>query len=237
MFRALRIAAIGSYAVLWIGGVVSYTVLNGPPADAGWTAPAFLMIAAAVILLHSGVRDAYTFAVCGIVGFASELLGVVSGIPFGSYEYTDTLAPDLFGVPIAITFAWIVVFAFARAVVGRVSENRWLSAAAIAACMTAFDLIIDPLAAGPLGYWVWEANGTYFGVPFTNFIGWFVVSYAIAAIAPYPTASDRAALGVGGSVLMFFVVVALANLLVLPAGVGIALLGLSLWRARGRLRR
>ena len=38
--------------------------------------------------------------------------------------------------------------------------------------MVALDLLIDPLASGPLGYWIWEAKGWFCGVPLVNFFGW-----------------------------------------------------------------
>ena len=45
--------------------------------------------------------------------------------------------------------------------------------------MTVIDLLIDPLAAHPFKFWNWIETGSYYGIPFRNFLGWFVVSVVI----------------------------------------------------------
>ena len=63
-------------------------------------------------------------------------------------------------------------------------QQRWQSTffiAASAAAMTAWDLFLDPQMV-TWGLWVWISPGGYFGIPWTNFLGWLLVSAVITAI-------------------------------------------------------
>lgn len=41
--------------------------------------------------------------------------------------------------------------------------------------MTMFDLTSDPMAATISNQWVWKNGGDYYGVPISNYFGWFFV--------------------------------------------------------------
>lgn len=102
--------------------------------------------------------------------------------------------------------------------------------------MVALDLVVDPVAAGPLGYWRWRDGGAFYGVPLQNFAGWLAVSLLLLALfggGPQRSSWSR---WVGESVLLFFTVLAAAAGLGVPAAVGVGLLALDL-AAAGRFRR
>ncbi|WP_259457910.1 carotenoid biosynthesis protein [Salipaludibacillus neizhouensis] len=41
------------------------------------------------------------------------------------------------------------------------------------------DLIIDPVAYAVKRYWVWNEGGFYYDIPFSNFYGWFILSFIL----------------------------------------------------------
>ncbi len=212
---ALR-AGIAVYGLFWAGGVVSYVALGGPPPDTAWAAPFFLALAAALTLALSPRAEWRFLAAAAAVGFASEWLGVATGFPFGAYEYTDALFPRVFGVPLVMTAAWMVLVAYAR----QVSAAPWIAAA----WMTAMDLVIDPLAANALGFWQWASPGPYHGIPWSNFAGWYGVSLVVFLLDrrhPQPNPPLRR---LGLSVFQFFTAIALALRLWGPAALGLSLL-------------
>src|SRR5260370_28772097 len=43
--------------------------------------------------------------------------------------------------------------------------------------MVAWDLGFDPTASTIHHTWIWEQGGGYFGVPLTNYLGWFFTVY------------------------------------------------------------
>jgi putative membrane protein len=95
--------------------------------------------------------------------------------------------------------------------------------------MTTIDLVLDPVAAGPLGYWTWLAPGAYHGVPARNFAGWFVVSLVIFALLSRPRwYRNPWARYVGLSIVAFFAVIAASNRLIVPAIIGVVLVAADL---------
>ena len=240
MRKALGILIIAFYALLWIGGVVSYWLLDGPPADAGWTAPVFLLLASVLTLSTLTKRDAIRVLAAGIVGLLAEFIGVHTRFPFGEYTYTTTLQPHVFGVPLVMLCAWLVLIVYVREIVGALRLGKAAKLALGAVWMTAIDLVIDPLAAGPLDYWKWAHAGAYYGIPWTNFAGWLLVSFvalAVAgntqgAIAGNTQTPNRGARTIGLSIVAFFALTALANGLYIPAAIGFLLCTLDLANTR-----
>jgi putative membrane protein len=222
--KYLFTALIAFYALLWLGGVISYLLLGGPPADVAWTAPMFLTVAAALTLGFSPLREWPMLLTAAAIGFASEVMGVIIGIPFGGYEYTDTLYPHLFDVPVVMGAAWVVLFAYIR--------QMRLPLLLAAAWMTAIDLVIDPLAAGVLNYWTWNHPGLYYGIPWTNFVGWYAVSLVLFAAARKPAAKNPRIAWLGLSVVVFFTLIALGVTLFAAGLVGILLILLHWIRQR-----
>lgn len=187
--RALPLKLLWAlYGVMWAGGMLRLH-------DTGWAAPLFLFVAGAIALLSDTARWKSLLTAAGI-GFLFEVLGVWTGFPFGRYVYTGTLAPSLFGVPVAIACAWMVLFAF----VGQFVNNLWLAAA----CLTATDLLIDPVASRTLAYWRWLTPGAYFGVPLSNFAGWYLVSLVLFALHREPVRKSLSQRVLGASLLVFF---------------------------------
>ena len=43
--------------------------------------------------------------------------------------------------------------------------------------MVEWDLVMDPTGSTLTRAWVWYDSGGYFGVPLTNFFGWFLVTF------------------------------------------------------------
>jgi uncharacterized membrane protein len=60
-------------------------------------------------------------------------------------------------------------------------EGSWFTAVAVpaiaAAVMVMWDLTLDPTASTIKHFWIWEQGGGYFGVPLTNYVGWFFTVY------------------------------------------------------------
>ena len=126
--------------------------------------------------------------ICLIVGNICENLGVVTGFPFGRYYFTDAMGPKLFHVPILLGLAYVgmgyLSWTLGRLITGDfrlpLSGARTVTVPLVASfIMVAWDLANDPVWANINRLWVWQEGGRYFGVPLTNFLGWYLVIYAI----------------------------------------------------------
>ena len=221
--KGLRTGVTLLYAMLWLGGVISYLFLGAAPADTEWAAPAFLGVAMVRVFMSVPPSEWIMLMAVGIAAFVAELLGVYTGFPFGTYSYTDVLYPQLAGVPVPIACAWIILFAYVhRMLAGRIRSSRWFPFVG-AVWMVALDLLIDPLAAGPLGYWRWQHAGLYCGIPVTNFLGWFLVSLVLFASARRIPRPGGASIWIGLSVVAFFTVIAFGRAVWPAAFVGVGL--------------
>lgn len=118
-----------------------------------------------------------------VFAWLAEALGSMTGFPFGVYQYTGALQPQLAGVPLLIPFAWLMMLPPSWAVARVLTSpgNRWRFAVLSAGAMTAWDLFLDPQMVA-WGYWTWHKEGIYFGIPLQNFFGWLLVSFLISLL-------------------------------------------------------
>src|SRR5690606_21584271 len=124
--------------------------------------------------------------ICLLVSNAFENLGVATGFPFGSYHYTDVLGFKLFHVPILIgpTYFGVGYLSWVLATVLVDDVRREASALEVFATplvatfiMVLWDLCLDPGASTGEKWWIWHDGGGFFGVPISNYLGWFLTVY------------------------------------------------------------
>lgn len=213
--RHWLLAALGIfYTMLWAGGIATHILFGRTLPGSGWAAPAFLFAAGALVLAGSW-DDWRQLALAAAIGFAAEVMGVRTAVPFGPYRYTAVLAPNVFGVPLAVACAWLVLSAYLR------QMRMPLRLAAV--WMAAIDLLIEPLAANTLDYWHWSGRSLWYGAPYTNFIGWYLVSVVIFYATRRSVPRNATVVAVGLSIQLFFTTLAVVHQLYLPAAIGIAL--------------
>ena len=142
----------------------------------------FALIHGAALL---GRRTILTFfAVFLLVGNIIENLGVTTGFPFGHYYFTDRLGPKLFHVPILLGLAYLgmgyISWTLALLILGNAKNPlaRVVALPLIASfLMVAWDFSQDPIWSTIERLWIWPHGGAYFGVPVTNFLGWYLTVY------------------------------------------------------------
>lgn len=112
------------------------------------------MLAGLLVLVGARSRvERLLLLAVALLGFAAEVVGVHTRVPFGAYEYTDALGPRLLGVPFVMAFAWMTLAAYVKQMLARFNLAPWVEMVVAASWLTAFDLLIDPLASNQLGYW------------------------------------------------------------------------------------
>jgi lycopene beta-cyclase len=153
-----------------------------------WSLNATVLLQAATVLTILWPRWGSTAtlkatAIVAVLSWAVEFLGSSTGFPFGSYDYTDRLQPQLFHVPLLIPVAWLMMLAPAWAVAATlVSPKRlFLFALVSGLAITAWDLFLDPQMVA-WGLWIWEEQGGYFGIPWVNFAGWIATGALITLV-------------------------------------------------------
>jgi uncharacterized membrane protein len=154
-------------------------------------------------LLSRGVRSAAALvATATLGGFAVEAVGVATGFPFGTYDYSGQLGPKLLGVPLIIPLAWTWMAWPAWLAAVRLTRSRAARVALAGAGLAAWDLFLDPQMVAE-GYWRWHAPTPALpgvpGIPIGNYLGWLgfalvlmaVLAVAAGARAAVPGDQDR----------------------------------------------
>lgn len=104
-------------------------------------------------------------------GFFIEVIGVQSGLVFGSYGYGETLGIKVLDTPLMIGLNWLMLSYCTYVFSQRIGANIWLRSLLGAFLMTVYDIVLEPVAIHT-GMWTWE-NGE---IPLQNYMAWFVFS-------------------------------------------------------------
>lgn len=115
--------------------------------------------------------------IAAVISYVWEFIGVTTGVPFGPYNYTSALGPEIGPVPIAIPLIWCALGYFCMQ-----ASDQYIMASAL---MVSLDLSFDPVFSTSLHLWNWTGQTQYFGVPLSNFFGWFIASLSFFAVFYY----------------------------------------------------
>lgn len=171
-----------------VGQQIAYPLASGAARDA-LTASIVVTLGTACLLHAMATRGprvaARVLLATAVPGFAAELLGLHTGVPFGGYDYSATLGLRVLGVPVVVALAWTML-AWPSAVAARRLVRGRLPRIVVGAwALAAADLFLDPqLVAG--GYWRWHDPAPHLPgvpeVPLTNLAGWVAVSLVLSAL-------------------------------------------------------
>lgn len=139
----------------------------------GWAAVIFLML--------------ITFGIT----WTTESVSIITGFPFGNYAYSEHLGTKIGRVPWGIMpayfltayLAWSISTTFLNNYDNSIGKKDILLTPVIASfIMVMWDFCFDPIHATAGGAWIWEDGGPFWGVPLSNYIGWFITVYIIFQI-------------------------------------------------------
>lgn len=129
----------------------------------------------AALLVHAWRRQRALFWVIPaaiVFGFAIEYSQVSKAVP--PYHYTQALLALPGPVPLGVVLSWgTILYAVLATVRSLAVPARWAPVVA-GLLATSIDFVSDP-AFVSLGFWVWADKGAWFGIPWTNYVGWFVI--------------------------------------------------------------
>lgn len=233
-----------------------------------WYVFVFLVAYLSMASLHWGGTRTLKFLILGyFIAWGSEALSIRFGFPYGMYYYhydQMTGEPFLLGVPlwdslsyVFLTFSGYMMALFLRSRWDRYTpipelQSSWWTVLWGAFFTMVLDVVIDPVA--HLGeQWFlgdiyhYPPGGKYFGVPLSNFAGWFLVALAILAafrltdrLEGIPKNAKTLLLGVGLYLGIYFFNLSITfwigawKLGLASLGWGIFLLILGLIQARSR---
>jgi uncharacterized membrane protein len=144
------------------------------------------------------------FLISLLFSFFAENLGMRwDGLAGSRYGYNPALHPTLpGGVPVFIVLTWFILsynaLVFLHSISIRLKDSfsihrLLLKGSLCALYITATDFFLDPLGTS-FGVWAWFEPGGYYGTPWHNFGGWFVLGFFISVVYLWwekPLPNDR----------------------------------------------
>jgi uncharacterized membrane protein len=147
----------------------------------------------AFVLVHGSKRYGWDklfvfFTIAFLVSWSSETASIATGFPFGDYHYTELLGAKIGTVPMAIMPAYFVAgyLAWTMSTVflenlgtGIERRNLFLVPVIASFVLVMWDFCLDPIRSTIEGAWLWEDGGAYYGVPISNYFGWYLTAFLI----------------------------------------------------------
>jgi putative membrane protein len=177
-----------------------------------------------------GSKGVSMFAgLCLGFGTLAETVSLRTGFPFGRYYFTDVMGPKIGQLPVLLALAylgigylaWVVALLILGYAGQPIRRTRVLALPLLASLiMMSWDLSMDPIWSMLDQAWIWQVGGGFFGVPLSNFFGWFLTAYLYyQAFALYCCAASLPTVLAGPSfwrpTILMYAVCALGNLLTL----------------------
>lgn len=195
-------AATGVAVAVFFLGVLATTLIGISRFSEGeidWASESRWLLAGTILiagstflhaLMYFSGRHALGLLTCSLaISLLAEWSGIHFGVPFGArFAYHEDLTPRIFGsVPLFIPFAWFSLLYAPLVLLDSVPtrekgrDRTGLKILLAAVLVTASDLYLDPLAIDAEA-WTWERPGKWFGVPLSNFAGWWLVGGTVYGI-------------------------------------------------------
>lgn len=138
-----------------------------------------LMLALLVISTGDFSPNIRIFAIIVyLAGFFIEVIGVNTGLIFGSYTYGEALGLKLFSTPLLIGVNWLILVYCAGVFLEQFKlKSGFVFSLLGALILLSLDFLIEPIAIR-FDYWSW-AGGQ---IPLQNYLGWYVFAFLLFSI-------------------------------------------------------
>jgi len=193
----------------WLAGEPNATALR---LGWKFSGPTYVVLGAIAALLHVAHRIGWRRAVpmflaISGVALSSELLGTSTQLPFGEYSYTTLLGYRILDlVPFPIPISWYYMIVGSIAIAGRLmvarddNATKWRWSLVGGLILVAWDVSMDP-AMVKTAHWIWGdgdlftrlalpapvvaffTKDVFYGMPLSNWFGWYLTGVIIARLA------------------------------------------------------
>ncbi len=114
-------------------------------------------------------------AIIYAAGYLIEVIGVNTGLIFGTYTYGDALGMKVFATPLLIGVNWLILVYCTGVFLNSFSIKSSLIFSLIGAfILLGIDFLIEPVAIR-FNYWTWFGGE----IPLQNYVGWYIFSFLL----------------------------------------------------------
>jgi putative membrane protein len=206
-----------------------FGLLAGTQGSASWMVGAVALLLFALpafmgVIEEKKQRGVLIILVLGIFAYIVESIAVRFGFPYGYFFYSEGMGPSPVGLAplvVSLAFAPLALGAIALATRLKLKDFTWIFG--IAGILVLIDLVIDPGAIAE-GLWNFRNGGFLYGMPLSNILGWLFTGSLVGFVLREPILSKKPVYGLL-FILAFWTAVALTHVLIIPALLGLALIG------------
>tara|TARA_Y100000590_G_scaffold289316_1_gene325668 strand:- start:538 stop:1167 length:630 start_codon:yes stop_codon:yes gene_type:complete len=134
--------------------------------------PFCLLLYFLLLIINSNSKNVFYLLIVFIWGMVAEIIGVNTGLIFGSYNYGDSLGIKVMDVPILIGINWIITAIICGTIARQIKVLKYFQVTIAIALMLFLDLLIEPVA--PMMD-MWNFSNTN-SAPLSNYITWAIVA-------------------------------------------------------------
>jgi len=188
--QRLQYGLIGLWVLAMISLPIMKWTLGTEIIPTAVTFALLVQFSAVAVIMGTGIgirSTAIAFVIVAVTTWGLEFIGSSTGFPFGAYEYTNVLQPQIGHVPLLIPIAWFMMLPSSWAIAQLLTGKKRIAAyiAVSAAAITAWDLFLDPQMVA-WNFWQWDNPAGYFGIPWVNYAGWYFTGIVVTLLVrPY----------------------------------------------------
>jgi putative membrane protein len=136
-----------------------------------------------------------------LIGFSVEVIGVTTGVLFGSYAYGNYFGIKIFETPIMIGVNWLFLALSTHGVTQYFTKKALWLILIPSLLMTSLDFLVEPIAM-KLDFWNWKNEI----IPLQNYLMWFITSIFIHGLIYFfrPKINAKVSFVIIVSQLIFF---------------------------------
>lgn len=170
--------------------------------------PLCLMIYFGLVISNGNSSSLSFISIAFLWGLLAEIIGVQTGILFGSYAYGETLGLKIFGAPLVIGLNWVTTVIICASIVNKLKIQKHYKILTAIALMLLLDFFIEPVAP-KMDMWSFSNIGH---APLSNYVTWALVALPLQLLYFYKKLefSFFLSMNLYISQLLFFIALGLA---------------------------
>lgn len=135
---------------------------------------ALLLSTYLLVIYHENYsrKDILVFAAIAFLGYFIEVVGVNTGIIFGTYLYGDALGLKIFATPLLIAINWFFLTYTAFTISQKIRKKSTVQLLTAPSIMILYDIILEQLAP-QMDMWSWQDSV----VPLQNYVAWWIIGF------------------------------------------------------------
>ena len=122
-------------------------------------------------------RNISLFLLVFLMGYIIEVIGIKTGVIFGTYHYGKTLGLKILETPLLIGVNWLFLTYTSTSIFKRYINKPVFTILFAPLLMVVYDIVLEQVAP-KIGMWYWEGSS----VPLKNYFAWYIIGMVFVSL-------------------------------------------------------